>query len=186
VASTWEAAGQRIVTRRDGLVSQSTWLMNLGEGAPRFALLQDFYPASVGRRTNPFSTGEQFAAELAFYPGRDPLRAVIVSRSPLPGNLSDWPKPASADPQAAWTSTLLAAPWRLEAPIALPPGRIGRDANNRSWWQADDGASQLPLAGAGEVVWLGMHLTQSVAVWSGTRAHLLSAHSDWGRISFDA
>ena len=69
-AGAWEVLSEHVRTRRDALVSQTTWLLNLGEGAPRFAMLLDFWPASAGRRGSVFVPGEQFTGELAFYPGR--------------------------------------------------------------------------------------------------------------------
>ncbi len=183
VRSTWEAVGLRVTTRRDGLVSQSTWLMNLGEGQ-RFALLQDFYPASGGRRTNAFSPAEQFNAELAFYPAHGPLRAVIASREPETPGARPWPQ-GPEDLLSPWAEALHASPWRLEAPVILPAGRVARDGHGRAWWRADDASAALPLGDEIEDVTLGMHLRHAVAVWSGARAHLLSAQSDWGRISFD-
>ena len=90
VTSVWEVLGERIVTRRDGLVSQTTWLLNLAPGSQRFAMLLDFFPASAGRRASAFVGGERFSAELAFYPSKAPLRAVmpraaIPKECPAPG-----------------------------------------------------------------------------------------------------
>ena len=60
VVAVWEVLGERIATRRDGLVSQATWLMSLGRTAQRFAALLDFFPASAGRRGGAFVAGERF------------------------------------------------------------------------------------------------------------------------------
>jgi hypothetical protein len=62
-------------------VSQTTWLLNLNESGLRFAMLLDFFPASVGRRGSVFTPGERFQGELAFYPSQQPLRA-LSSRAP--------------------------------------------------------------------------------------------------------
>ncbi len=67
VMSVWEVVGELVMTRRDGLVSHATYLMNLGDGN-RFALLLDFFPASLGKRSSTFVIGEQFEAELVYYP----------------------------------------------------------------------------------------------------------------------
>ncbi len=53
VMSVWEVVGELVMTRRDGLVSHATYLMNLGDGN-RFALLLDFFPASLGKRSSTF------------------------------------------------------------------------------------------------------------------------------------
>ncbi|MDR2638022.1 MAG: SWIM zinc finger family protein, partial [Zoogloeaceae bacterium] len=137
VQSDWEVLGERIETRRDGLVRHAAWLMNLHAGACRHALLLDFYPASAGRRSESFVAGEQFAAALVFYPSRAPLRALIVERSPL-ANALPWPAPESApDPLAACAPFWNALPWELECPLNLPPGRILKDGRGQYWWQAE-------------------------------------------------
>ncbi len=94
VASTWEVLGERISTRRDGLVSIATWLMNLWPQGPRFAVLLDVFPASAGRRSGAFAFGHRFAAELVFYPARTPLRAVVAARSEA-GEVEGGPWPAA-------------------------------------------------------------------------------------------
>jgi hypothetical protein len=183
VTADWEVLGERIATRRDGLVSVATWLLNLGHG-PRFALLLDYFPASAGRRSGAFEPGQVFAAELVFYPARDPLRAMIVQRQEV-GEARDpaWPEPSAADPLSPWSEALLAAPWRLEAPILLPPGRIAEDASGRAWWLAGDDV--LPLDAAPPALALGARIEAAVGVWNGARLALLSARTDWGRLAFD-
>jgi hypothetical protein len=47
VKGIWEVLGERIETRRDGLISHATWLLQVATGAPRFTVLQDYYPASA-------------------------------------------------------------------------------------------------------------------------------------------
>jgi hypothetical protein len=49
VQARWEVLAEQVQTRRDGLVSQTTWLLNLSETGPRFAMLLDFFPASADR-----------------------------------------------------------------------------------------------------------------------------------------
>ncbi|MDR2626194.1 MAG: SWIM zinc finger family protein, partial [Zoogloeaceae bacterium] len=137
VKSTWEVLGERIETRRDGLVRHATWLMNLHAGACRHALLLDFYPASAGRRSESFAAGEQFTATLVFYPSRAPLRALIAERAPL-ANALPWPAPESPhDPLAACAPFWDALPWELECPLNLPAGRILKDGRGQYWWQAE-------------------------------------------------
>ncbi|WP_230660584.1 SWIM zinc finger family protein [Psychrobacter sp. I-STPA10] len=45
-----------------------------------FALLQDYYPASTGRRSTSASLGGYLIADIRYYPSRYPLRAVIASQ----------------------------------------------------------------------------------------------------------
>jgi hypothetical protein len=183
-ASTWEVLAERITTRRDGLVSVATWLINLRPAGPRFALLLDFFPASAGRRGGAFAVGQTFEAELAFYASRWPLRAVIAAR----GETTEapdgpWPAAATDDPLRGFAEVLLATPWRLEAPILLPPGRIGEDGAGRAWWVGGEAA--LPIDISPPAVALGAELEAAAGLWNGARLSLLSARASWGRLGFD-
>lgn len=183
-SAVWEVLGERLLTRRDGLISQSTWLLNLDDTAPRFALLLDFFPASAGRRAGAFAAGDRFQAELAFYPSHAPLRAVIVARSDAADRMSAWPD-ASGDPSKAYADQKLQAPWRIETPLFLPAGRIGADAAGRAWWRARDGAT-LPLRAPAPPFAAGADFSCAAALWDGARLSLIAAQSNWGRIDFDA
>jgi hypothetical protein len=183
VTSTWEVLGERISTRRDGLVSQTAWLLNVGQPAEqRFALLLDFFPASAGRRAGAFSAGDVFTAELAFYPAIQPMRAVIVSRGDATTS-AIWPMPP-ADPFAEHADRMLTAPWTLASPLLLPEGRLCIDAAGRSWWRSkEDMWAQLseappPLA-------LGALIERAVGLWDGARLSLVAARTNWGRLTFD-
>jgi hypothetical protein len=134
VASTWEVLGERIATRRDGLVSQATWLMNLKPGPQRFGVLLDFFLASAGRRSGAFVAGERFQAELAFYPGSAPLRAVIVSRDATEDAAVAWPE-APEDPFAehASSSRFSRRSCRRTMPSSSRPSRTTRPIGCRPW-----------------------------------------------------
>jgi hypothetical protein len=185
-ASTWEVLGERVATRRDGLVQVATWLLNLGEQGPRFALLLDYFPASAGRRSGAFADGQRLRAELAFYPARFPLRAVIVSRAAdPPGDEIPWPAaPWPKDPLRQHADALLASPWRLETPLLLPPGRVAIDGAKRAWWLSE-GDVALPLEGPPAEVALGAAFEAVAGVWTGARLQPLAGRSNWGRLSFD-
>lgn len=182
VSAAWEVLAEQVRTRRDGLVSQTTWLLNLTDG-PRFAMLLDFFPASAGRRSSVFTPGEQFVGELLFYPARAPLRALLLQREAalIDGPPLDWP-PAGALLEDALTAPLLAEPWAAERPVLLPPGRIGFDRAGAPWWQPREGDALLPLASEAEGLVAGTELTRTAALWSGNRLELLAMQTPWGRI----
>ena len=186
VAATWEVLGEQVSTLRDGLISQSTWFLNLEDGPQRFALLLDFFPAATGRRGGAFTAGERFKAEFAFYRAGHPLRAVIAAREPADDAPRPWDVSAEADPLAAFIAQQEAAPWSLSAPILIPAGRICAEPSGQQWWCAADGAATLPLEGEVAPVALGMDLSGAAGIWSGTRLTLLAGQSDWGRLAFDA
>lgn len=181
VKSRWEVAGERITTGRNDMISQATWLLNL-EAGPRFALLLDYFPVSVGRRTGAFASGDQFEAELVFYPGRAPLRALIDERQTC--TRLDWP---TADPiplaDAARFETNM--PWGEVAPVLLPAGRVALTTKGRAWWRASDGGLTLPMDQAPPDALTGMTLDQATALWDGARLSVLSAQTKWGRVALD-
>ena len=183
--SVWEVLGERIQTRRDGLVSHAAWLMNLKPEGRRYALLLDFYPASAGKRSESFATGDQFEAALAFYPSSSPLRALVVERAPAQERLP-WSSVSdiSSDPLAPCLPFWHETPWGLECPLMLPAGRIVQDKRGRYWWRADRdaGAIGLPLLRETPLPVLGMALSATAGLWNGTRLDLLAAQSSFGRL----
>lgn len=184
VTSTWEVLAERVLTRRDGLIAQTTWLLNLGDG-PRFAMMRDFFPASAGRRGSVFTPGDQFVGELVYYPARSPLRALLVQREAATGEApSDWP--ASATPLTELLSQpLVDEPWATETPVLLPSGRILFDAARAAWWSPDDAEAALPIAGEVDGLITGTGLTRTAALWSGGRLEILAAQTPWGRVAHD-
>ena len=182
VNARWEVLAEQVQTRRDGLVSQTTWLLNLDESGPRFAMLLDFFPASVGRRGSVFTPGERFQGELAFYPSRQPLRALLVARADaVDATTPEWPMP-EAPLADTLTGPLLAEPWTIDIPVLLPAGRIALDDAGHPWWRSADGANTLPIADSAEGLLRGTDLKRTAAIWSGNRLTILAAQTAWGRI----
>jgi SWIM zinc finger len=187
VDADWEVSGEQIRTRRDGLVSVATWLrrLNGADALPRFGLLIDFFPASAGKRTAAFASGDRFRAELAFYPSAAPLRALIAERQgEATGTATGLAETGNV--LAPWHARLRLLPWEQMAPLVLPPGRLGVDASGRVWWQAGDGQTRLMLENAPPDFALSVALTQTFALWDGARLSLLAAETPLGRIAFDA
>jgi hypothetical protein len=184
VTSVWEVLAERLVTRRDGLISQTTWLLNLGDG-PRFAMLLDFHPASAGRRGTSFIQGEQFEAEVAFYPAANPIRALMVRRGDTCTG-SPWPDPGEKSIAESVAPSLIADPWCGETPVLLPPGRIVLDAKSAPWWRSNCGRMTHPVSGDVPAVARGAALTSAVAIWSANRLEMLSGATAWGKVKFDA
>ena len=184
VHSLWEVLGERVLTRRDGLVSQATWLMNLAADQQRFAVLLDFFPASAGRRSGAFVPGERFKAELAFYPAQAPLRAVIARRDESTDAPDVWPD-AAADPLADLAEQALASPWRIDMPVLLPKGRICAETSGQAWWRSDDGIV-VPVRKPIPTLAYGARIERAAGVWDGARLALIAAQTNWGRLGFDA
>ena len=189
LTALWEVAGTRVVTRRDGLVAQSTWLVAIGtaagepwRGAPRFALLLDFTPASAGARAPAFAPGATVAATLAFHPSRTPLRAVIAEREGGNGPISDglfWPAvPDADDPLEAVARHLAREPFAPAVPVLLGPGRVAGDGR----WRSAAGTA-LRLANEVPEPVEGMALHAAIGTWDGARLDLVAARTDWGRVA---
>jgi hypothetical protein len=181
VTSIWEVLAEQVHTRRDGLISQTTWLLNLGKG-PRFAMLLDFFPASAGRRGSVFTPGEQLSAELLFYPARAPLRALLLRRDAAQAQPLEWPV-EQASLNDMLTTPFLTEPWAARRPVLLPAGRICFDGAGAPWWRAQDDTALLPLNGEVDGLIAGTTLTAAAALWSGSRLDLLAAQTPWGRLT---
>jgi len=184
VKARWEVLGERISTRKDGLVSQATWLLNLSDSAKRFALLLDFFPAHLGKRAASFSAGDQFDASLKFYPGSASFRALIAERGVAESN-AVWPDDFNTSPLSQLQTQLDQTPWLQTMPITLPKGRICTTKGGRWWWKAESGEA-LPLAGPLDAVARGAELTALAALWNGSRLDPIAAQSNLGRLNFNA
>lgn len=186
VTSRWEVLGERVETRRDGLVSQTSWLLNLDPGGPRFAMLLDHFPASAGRRGSVFTNGEQFEAQLAFYPARAPSRALLIRREADRGDMERLPWPIADESEGSILSEisrrLLEEPWATDLPILLPAGRILMAAAGQGWWRARGQDVTMPVVGLNHGLVRATDLQQTAAVWSNAGLGLLAAHTPWGRI----
>ena len=186
IPGLWEVIGEKIYTRRDGLVSHAAWFLRLdSDDTPRFALLQDYYPASAGKHESSYVLGSQFSATMAYYPSAAPLRAVPLQMTPAQGGYP-WPVWSETDPLSQVKGFSDLVPWQLDFPVILSEGRIGHDAR-QSWWCGNSGET-IPL-GIGESQSLmpqimGMDLNQAVGIWDGMRLTLLSAMTSWGRVQF--
>lgn len=185
MSSVWEVVGEQISTRRDGMISQATWLMAL-TGAAEFALLLDFFPAATGRRQSAFALGDQFAAELVFYPARKPLRAVIADRTARADSARlAWPVLGADDPLRSFAAQQDSAPWVSQSPVLLPPGQFCVD-DAALWWRSLDNGHAFPLANPVADQLRGMALSASVGLWNGQHLTLMAAQSDWGKLAFNA
>lgn len=183
VSSTWEVLGEKAETRRDGLVSQTSWLLNLGAEGPRFAVLLDFFPASAGKRGSVFTVGEQFDGELAFYPAQSPERALLITRTSRQTADVPWPPVRQASIVDVIAERMDAEPWLLETPLLLPPGRIVMDGAGSPWWKSAAGDDILPVEDLANGPARATNLDCAAAIWSARGLRVLAAQSAWGRLN---
>ena len=144
----WVALGQRVV-EEDQLRSQRTWLW--GSASGRTALLLDF--AVAGRPLErSLVVGTALEADLAFFGGNYPLRALLVQRHPPPQPAESLPGHPTPDARlAAYADALARNPWLERFPLPLhqvTPRRAGE-----GWLLADSAGRTLPLSARGSQGW---------------------------------
>lgn len=145
VSDRWLAVGQ-IIEDDDRLRTRRTWL--LGRQTARWALLLDFAPGSAPLPAG-IAPASELTAELAFYPGNLPCRALVKSAQPAGG--AGLAPASSADPSieqalVRYANALAANPWIARWPLFLDNLQLA-NAGNR-WWLADAAGDTLPLAPA--------------------------------------
>ena len=118
IRGQWQVLGHR-QTANDQVRTQNTWLADVDTG--RIALLLDF---AVG--TQPFSasflTGQVANAELVFFDGEPPLRALVKERVTSGDLRPTLPKPVNIlGMQERYGSLLVANPWLETWPVVLGP-----------------------------------------------------------------
>lgn len=180
----WLTLGEKVFTRRDGLISHATWLLKTDEAQPCFALLQDYYPVSSGRRQASLNIGRQIEGELIYYTSRFPMRAVTLEYQVHEAKQADVTDHDSMNPLATHMHHLSQLPWAEATPNLLGNGRILLDDQQGYWWQSHDNNQQLPLSNQSlNPVLLGGDLHSAFALWDGDQAELFSACSErWGQL----
>jgi len=174
VSDRWLVLAQR-VEQEERLRIQRTWLWSdhLGRGA---LILQFAHGAQ------PFETsllvGSALQAELVFYPGAYPLRALIKTReatTALPGYSSTYA--TLEDALGAYAAALARNPWLEQFPLALQSVTPQHDGH---WAVRDPNGWVLPLSGRFAHPWELLALSGGSALglfgeWDGTALFPLSA-----------
>ena len=148
VHDVWDVGGRRVLDGERMRV-QRTWLW--GEQTQRWALLLDF--AVGGQSIEQIVTpGASFEADLCFYAGAFPLRAVPKSPPVRVRSLERVPGESIAAALRTYAEALGRNPWLERAPLALA-GVIPVRGQEQTWWVVDEHNQRLRLAGP-----LGWHL----------------------------
>jgi len=130
VKGDWRVIATNNITQVDRLIRQETWLyQEQTNESPVFALLLDFVPVATGVSRGIYAVGESIPAELVFYPGVLPLRALIAQqRGPTFANTSALELPTQ-DLETAMTifeRALAHKPWLDAWPLAFSHARMRR------------------------------------------------------------
>lgn len=178
----WRVVAVERVAQPDRLMRLETWLLRQGGGGdlPRFALFLDFVPVSASGSRSPYLVGESFAAELVFYPGIHPLRA-LISRQRGPTSASAAPLDLAAGgldaALADWERRLSERPWSDNWPLLFQGARlvyvagqacvVGSGAGGSSYCLPCDPnqANLYGLGSASELAGIGLWNGQFLKLW---------------------
>jgi hypothetical protein len=143
----WLVLGRRVIDE-ERLRAQRTWLW--GATSARAALILDFSAGGqpLDRSLVPGSTID---AELVFFPGAAPLRALLGARHALVAGVPPLPERTLTAASAGYAEALAANPWAERAPLLAGPLTLAR-AEER--WHVRDAAGQrLPLPASFDQAW---------------------------------
>ena len=141
IRDRWLVLGQR-TEDEDALRVQRTWLW--GATSSRHALVLAFAAANqpLDRSLVP---GMALDAELVFFPGAYPLRALVKERAPAPDALERLPGCADfTSATHAYAATLALVPWLERFPMALQDAIPIHDGER--WIVRDSAGHILPVA----------------------------------------
>jgi hypothetical protein len=176
VRDRWMVVSTVVEVQADKLRRLETWLSRLGDGeGPRFAVLIDFVPVSLGKAGNTYTIGEVFEAELAFFPSSAPLRAIIAAQSGPTTAGGTWPRPPDdvAGGVARLNEILALRPWAGEMPFVAHGARIV--ASGAALWLTDAaGSISLPVRADEDDLALPLVGIDGIDVFGRWDGHLLS------------
>lgn len=173
VADQWVVLGQR-VTREDKLRVQRTWLWGAESG--RAALLLTY---SHGKEA--FETvmvpGQTYAAEVVFYPGNYPLRALLKTAAPPSPLRAVQGYDSVATAYKAYAAALPKYPWLEQFPMLLHGVTPCRQ--DEQWGVCDSAGQYFPLDPTFAHPWVllavsGGHPLSLFGEWDGDRLFPLS------------
>src|SRR5262249_42167510 len=146
VRDRWMVVNTLVEVQADKLRRLETWLARLGEGSPRFAVLIDFVPVSLGKSGMAHAVGEVFEAELVYFLSAAPLRAIIAQQTGPTMKGAAWPRPPDDLTRAVarLSANLAARPWSGDLPFAAHGARVV--ASGKALWLTDTtGSIALPI-----------------------------------------
>ncbi len=186
IFDTWQVLG-REVEEEAGLRTQRTWLR--GQNSARLALVLSFAPLG-GSLDGSLIPGTALPAELVFYPGAYPLRALVRSREPA----QSMPLPISGSDSllqatAGYAAALSAYPWLERYPMVLSGMRP--QFNEGEWSLVDSQNRCIPLAKHFAQGWTiqalcGGHPAGLFGEWNGERLFPLSMWTEQEFLTFRA
>lgn len=203
VIGAWLVVGEKVETRRDGLISQATYLVKLADensdpATPTTAVLLDFHHASTGTRRTAGKVGSLMAGRLIYYPSRVPFRAFFETVETKFINAST----SYYDPTVkvagintpptlilcqqklatAYATQLTKLAWVNEFLYAGGKGRLAKDEQGRFWYVGDDKPIRLKNNNLSALM-LSSDIESAFILWDGRAGELLSVQTKWGLLS---
>jgi hypothetical protein len=178
--TTWRVWMTRAELQPDKLRRIETWLHGGGQNA----VLIDYVPASTGAAKSGYAIGEQFSAELVYYPSPVPMRA-LISRHNFGCDLSDDPLSIPEDNLGAafgkYEEALALKPWLGDFPLFFRNGHIKRSGGR--FYLLDDDVC-LPISEAqADAAWplLQCGNVAGAGIWNGEFMALSWLETNHGR-----
>jgi hypothetical protein len=179
IRDRWLVMGQR-VEEEDRLRRQSSWLR--GSAGNRHALILNFAHASQPLDTS-IVPGAMLDAELVFYPGAYPMRALIRERHSVIASFDTQPcNPTIAAAIESYAAALSRNPWIERFPFALHSVTPLRADEDR-WMARDSDGQALPVIPRYSRGWellalSGGHPVELFGEWNGDHLAPLSVWAD--------
>lgn len=186
-AQAWRVQGNWIVIathseiQPDKLRRNETWLASELKGQALYAVLIDFVPVATGGQGSPYLPGENFAAEIVYYPSAVPLRALIVQRRE-PESGVGLPARRLTEALADYDDLRARQPWLGQVPMTL----AGADAVNftgAGLWLVDgeEGVALHPGQQDEARVLADVRLSEITGLWDGRTFTAVMADTSLGR-----
>ncbi|MBW8733648.1 MAG: hypothetical protein JF571_04950 [Asticcacaulis sp.] len=179
MSGTWQVFAARSEVQPDRLRRLETWLYGKG----RFAVLIDFVPVATGAAMGGFAAGDQFDAEVVYYPSSAPLRAVLATQTAgtTAGGALDLPDQDLDAALAGYEDALALKPWLGDYPLAFKGARLRRSGDR--FYICGDGVVLPVNATQAADVWplLRLASVDGIGLWDGRAFTVCWAETEMGR-----
>ncbi|MCW3466560.1 SWIM zinc finger family protein [Chitinophaga nivalis] len=140
ITDTWQILGKQ-TTEDERLITERYWLYGIHTGRP--ALILHFYMRNQVVVPPSLSAGTAIDAELVYYPGAVPLRALLKTQTATTSNhtfhgFENWQEVV-----AAQTATSAALPWYNEQVYTI--ASLTPVLHQDQWWLQDSHQQRMPI-----------------------------------------